>query len=178
MNGTTDGGNARQGSDGRHVLAAAGVARCSHVSITVADVDDTVAWWVRVFGYQIIMQRDLAGPAFEEVSGVKGAISRMVRGLVGPGMVLQFFEHNWREPEPVQALVSFEVRDARAAYGQLRSIGVECRSEPVEFENSFAFTTADPNGIPLELIQWKPDAEPYTPRWATAEATTPQQTRH
>jgi hypothetical protein len=34
----------------------------------------------------------------------------------------------------------------------------------VEFGNSIAFTAADPNGIPIELIQWKPDAEPYTPR--------------
>jgi catechol 2,3-dioxygenase-like lactoylglutathione lyase family enzyme len=170
MQGSGDDEHAAQQHDDRHVLAPAGVARCSHVSITVADIEQTVAWWTRVFGYQIIMRRDLAGPAFEEVTGVEGAFSRMVRGLVAPGMVVQFFEHNWREPEAVQALLSFEVGDARAAYEQLRSIGVGCRSEPVEFENSFAFTTADPNGIPLELIQWKPDADPYTPRWNTGDA--------
>jgi catechol 2,3-dioxygenase-like lactoylglutathione lyase family enzyme len=147
-----------------HVLAGAGLARGSHVSVTVADLDATVEWWVRVFGYQIIMQRDLAGPEFEEVCGVPGATSRMVRGLVAPGTVVQFFSHSWREAGPVNALLSFEVRDAERAHAELTAAGVDCQSGPVHFDNSIAFTAADPNGIPLELIQWLPDAEPYTPR--------------
>src|SRR4051794_9257332 len=123
-----------------HVLAAAGVARGSHVSITVADVDATVAWWTQMFGYQIIMQRDLGGPEFDEVTGVPGATSRMVRGLVAPGTVVQFFSHSWREPGPVNALLSFEVRDAHRAHVELTGAGVVCQSEPVQFENSIAFT--------------------------------------
>jgi catechol 2,3-dioxygenase-like lactoylglutathione lyase family enzyme len=147
-----------------HVLASAGVARGSHVSITVEDLDATVAWWTEVFGYQVIMSRDLGGPEFEAVTGVEGATSRMVRGVVAPGFILQFFSHSWRAAEPVHALLSFEVRDARCAHEALTAAGVRCQSEPVEFDNSLAFTAADLNGIPLELIEWKPDAEPYTPR--------------
>ena len=47
---------------------------------------------------------------------------------------------------------------------RLTAAGVTCTSEPVEFDNSWAFTASDPNGLPIELIQWKPAAEPYTPR--------------
>ena len=147
-----------------HVLATAGVARLSHVSVTVGDLDATVEWWTRIFGYQVVMRRDLSGPEFEEVAGTPGATSRMVRGVVAPGTVLQFFAHDWREAGPVGALLSFEVRDVRRAHAELTAAGVPCTSEPVEFDNSTAFTATDPNGIAIELIQWAPDSEPYTPR--------------
>jgi catechol 2,3-dioxygenase-like lactoylglutathione lyase family enzyme len=147
-----------------HALAAAGVARLSHVSVTVEDVDAAVDWWTRIFGFQEIMRLDLSGPDFEAVTATPGATSRMVRGLVAPGMVLQFFSHDWREPTSVGALLSFEVRDVQRAYAELVAAGVECQSAPVEFDNSTAFTAVDPHGIALELIQWAPSAEPYVSR--------------
>jgi hypothetical protein len=110
------------------------------------------------------MQRDLSGPEFEAVTGTPGATSRMVRGVVAPGMVLQFFSHDWRRPAPVGALLSFEVRDVWRAHADLTAAGVQCHSEPVAFDNSTAFTAVDPHGIALELIQWAPSAEPYTAR--------------
>ena len=88
----------------------------------------------------------------------------MLRGMVAPNAVLQFFEHSWREMVAPGALVSFEVRDAAQAHRRLVAAGVACLSEPVEFDNSWAFQASDPNGLPIELIQWKPAAEPYTPR--------------
>jgi catechol 2,3-dioxygenase-like lactoylglutathione lyase family enzyme len=146
-----------------HTLYTAGLARSSHLSVQVADLDLTERWWTEHFGYQPIMRRDLGGAEFEAVTGVPGATSRMLRGLAA-GTVLQFFEHNWREFTTPTVLVSFEVRDAAEAHARLTSAGVPCQSAPVEFDNSWAFTAADPNGLPIELIQWKPAAEPYTPR--------------
>ncbi len=145
-----------------YTLQDAGLARTSHLSIQVADLDATEAWWTGHFGYQPIMRKDLAGPDFDAVTGVAGARSRMLRGLVGPGTVLQFFQHSWRDLAPLSVLVSFEVRDAAAAYAGLSAAGVVCQSPPVEFDNSLAFMAADLNGLPIELIQWKPAAAPYT----------------
>ena len=145
-------------------LQPAGPARVSHVSVSVADLDATEAWWTAHFGFQPIMRRDIGGPEFEAVTGVQGAESRMVRGLVAPGAVLQLFWHNWRPPETPNVLLSFEVRDAAVAHEALAAAGVACQSPPVEFDNSWAFTAADPNGFPIEIIQWKADAEPYTAR--------------
>ena len=147
-----------------HALATAGVARLSHVSVTVEDVDAAVDWWTRIFGFQEVMRLDLSGPEFDAVTGTPGARSRMVRGVAAPGMILQFFSHDWREPAPIGALLSFEVRDVWRAHAELTAAGVVCQSEPVAFDNSTAFTAVDPNGIALELIQWAPSAEPYTSR--------------
>jgi catechol 2,3-dioxygenase-like lactoylglutathione lyase family enzyme len=123
-----------------HALAAAGVARLSHVSVTVEDVDAAVDWWTRIFGFQEIMRLDLSGPDFEAVTATPGATTS------------------------VGALLSFEVRDVQRAYAELVAAGVECQSAPVEFDNSTAFTAVDPHGIALELIQWAPSAEPYVSR--------------
>jgi catechol 2,3-dioxygenase-like lactoylglutathione lyase family enzyme len=147
-----------------HTLYEAGLARVSHISVQVADLDATERWWTEHFGFQPIIRRDLGGPDFEAVTQVPGATSRMLRGMVAPNAVLQFFEHSWRDMTPPGALVSFEVRDAAQAHRRLVAAGVGCLSEPVEFDNSWAFTAADPNGLAIELIQWKPAAEPYTAR--------------
>jgi catechol 2,3-dioxygenase-like lactoylglutathione lyase family enzyme len=147
-----------------HTLHDAGLARVSHCSVQVADLDATEWWWTEHFGFQPIMRRDLAGPDFEAVTQVPGATSRMLRGMVAPGAVLQFFEHSWREVSAPGVLISFEVRDAACAHRRLVDAGVACQSEPIEFDNSWAFTASDPNGLPIEIIQWKPAAEPYTAR--------------
>jgi catechol 2,3-dioxygenase-like lactoylglutathione lyase family enzyme len=146
-----------------HTLFDAGLARVSHLSVQVAELDATEQWWTRHFGFQPILRRDLGGPEFDAVTGVAGATSRMLRGLVA-GTVLQFFQHSWRAFTPPNVLVSFEVRDAGHAYARLTEAGVACTSAPVEFDNSWAFTAADPDGLPIELIQWKPPVEPYTAR--------------
>ena len=127
----------------------------------VRDIDATEAWWTRTFGYRVLMRRDLNGPAFESVSGVPGARSRMLRGLVAPDTELQFFWHSWRGPVTPNLLLSFEVRDAAAAHAALVGAGVTCTGAPVEFDNSWAFTTSDHDGLPIEIIQWKADVERY-----------------
>ena len=79
--------------------------------------------------------------------------------------MVQLFWHSWREPqETKRTLLSFEVRDARGAHARLGEAGVSCQSEPVEFDNSIAFVIHDPDGHPIEIIQWKPEASPYRSR--------------
>ena len=143
-------------------LQAAGLARLSHVSVSVPDLDATERWWTTHFGYQPMLRLDLRGPQFEAVTRVDGAVSRAVRGVVAPGTIVQFFWHNWRPAETPNVLLSFEVRDAAGAYEALTAGDVVCRSAPVEFDNSWAFTAVDLNGLPIEIIQWKPHVEPYT----------------
>lgn len=145
-----------------YALESAGIARMSHVSLESADLDAAVDWYRRVFGYQVILDKENIGEAFETIVGVPGARSRMVRGLIGGNAVVQIFWHSWREPqEEKRTLMSFEVRDAQAAYAALEQEGVYRRSEPVEFDNCFAFVIADLDGNPIEIIQWKPEMEPY-----------------
>ena len=143
-------------------LEAAGLSRLSHISLEVVDVERSLAFYRENFGFQVVMERALSGEAFEEVTGTPGAESRLVRGLVAGNSVVQLFWHNWREPQAEKrTLMSFEVRDVQTAHEQLAAAGVPCRSGPVEFDNSYAFVIEDPDGHPIEIIEWKADAQPY-----------------
>jgi len=144
-----------------HALAPAGLARMSHVSISVADLDRTRRFYEDVFGFQTVIDRTLEGPEFEKITGVSGARSRMIRGLVAGNSVIQLFWNSWRDPGVFGGLISFEVRDIQAAYAALQKAGIACVSAPVEFDNSWAFVTRDPAGTSIEIIQWKAEADPY-----------------
>ena len=144
------------------VLERVGLARMSHVSLEVADLEKSLAFYRDVFGFQGVMDRDLHGAEFEAVTGTPGARSQLVRGLIAGNSVVQLFWHNWREPQlEKRTLMSFEVLDAAGAHTLLSAAGVVCQSEPVEFDNSWAFVIQDPDGHPIEIIQWKPGVSPY-----------------
>ncbi|NRA07944.1 MAG: VOC family protein [Myxococcales bacterium] len=149
-------------SDTPYLLASAGLSRLSHVSLEVADLDRALGFYREIFGMQIVLERALEGPDFEAVTATPGARSRLVRGLIAGNAVVQLFSHSWRKPNAEKrTLMSFEVRDGHAAHTLLRDKGVTCKSEPVEFDNSWAFVIEDPDGHPIEIIQWKADAQPY-----------------
>ena len=143
-------------------LETHGLARMSHVSLEVADLDRAHAFYRDHFGFDVVMQLELKGTDFETVTGVPGARAQLLRGLVASNSVIQLFWHSWREPtKEKRTLMSFEVRDARGAHASLAALGVHCQSEPVEFDNSTAFVIQDPDGHPIEIIQWQPHASPY-----------------
>lgn len=143
-------------------LEAAGLARLSHISLQVADLDRALDFYRDIFGMQIVFDMNLEGPQFEAVTQTPGARSKLVRGLVAGNSVVQLFWHSWREPQPEKrTLMSFEVRDADEAHARLVAAGVSCQSAPVAFDNSRAFVLHDPDGHPIEIIQWTPDATPY-----------------
>lgn len=134
----------------------------SHVSIETQDLERSLAFYQRIFGFQVIFDREQSGAEFETIVGVPGARSRMIRGLIGGNAVVQLWWHSWREPsKDERTLMSFEVRDALVAYEALKSEGVPCQSEPVDFPNCTAFVIADPDGHPMEIIRWKGGEEPY-----------------
>ncbi len=146
----------------RFALEASGLARLSHVSLQVADMHRALAFYRDVFGMQIVMERDLQGPEFEAVTATAGARSKLIRGLIAGNQIVQLFWHSWRPPkEEKRTLMSFEVRDVERAYQAMKARGVPCQSEPVPFDNSTAFVIHDPDGHPIELIQWAADASPY-----------------
>jgi catechol 2,3-dioxygenase-like lactoylglutathione lyase family enzyme len=143
-------------------LEDAGLARLSHISLQVADLDRALTFYRDLFGMQIVMEKNLEGKEFEAVTATPGARSKMIRGLVAGNSVVQLFWHNWRDvQDEKRTLMSFEVRDAKAAHALLVAAGVPCQSEPVPFDNSQAFVIHDPDGHPIEIIEWTPDASPY-----------------
>lgn len=144
------------------LLEEAGLARLSHISLEVADLDPALDFYREIFGMQTVLDLTLDGSDFEAVTATPGARSRMVRGLIAGTDIVQLFWHSWREPAAEKrTLFSFEVRDARRAHALLTEKGVEARSAPVEFDNSIAFVIEDPDAHPIEIIEWKPNVSPY-----------------
>ena len=143
-------------------LEGAGLARLSHISLQVSDLESALAFYQGVFGMQIVLERKLDGPEFETVTATPGARSILVRGLVAGHTVVQLFWHSWRKPAAEhRTLMSFEVRDVEKAHEALRAKGVSIQSDPVPFDNSTAFVIHDPDGHPIEIIQWTSEAAPY-----------------
>lgn len=158
-----------------YTLESAGLARLSHVSLEVADLERALAFYQNTFGLQIVFEMTLEGAEFETVTGTPGARSKLIRGLVAGNSVVQLFWHSWREPlSETRTLLSFEVRDAFAAHESLTRDGVACQSEPVVFDNSTAFVLHDPDGHPIEVIQWTPEASPYRVPGTAADVRRPR----
>lgn len=54
------------------------MARLDHVNVVVSDAERSIAFYSRLLGLSVIMDRMLEGPWFEAVTGVTGARARCI----------------------------------------------------------------------------------------------------
>jgi diaminopimelate decarboxylase len=137
-----------------------------HVSITCADLDTSLAFYVDLLGVELRARGDAEGGEFE-ITGLAKPKVHWADLLFGDGRVLELIEYvdprgTPSRPEPNDAgatHISLRVADADRAHGRLREAGVECRSAPVTIESpgdwngSRAFYAVDPDGVTIELIE-------------------------
>ena len=143
----------------------------SHITLRVSDLERALAFYRDGLGLRPIFDVRLDGPGLEAVTGAKGATGRMV-GLLAPGrgkvcIELLGFEHPKSERAPQgrytgYANVSLSVDDLDAAYAACLARGLRPLQKPVEVGGVRMFFLADPDGTPIELIQF--------PRGATTSA--------
>jgi glyoxylase I family protein len=143
----------------------------SHITVRVSDLERALAFYRDGLGLRPIFDVSLDGPGLEAVTGVAGATGRMV-GLLAPGrgklcIELLGFEHPRSERAPQgrytgYANISLSVDDLDAAYAACIARGLRPLQKPVEVGGVRMFFLADPDGTPIELIQF--------PRGATTSA--------
>jgi glyoxylase I family protein len=143
----------------------------SHVTVRVADMERALAFYRDGLGLRVIFDVRLGGPGLEAVTGAAGAGGRMV-GLVVPGagkvcIELLGFDHPKSERPPPGRFtgysnVSLSVDDVDAAYEACVARGLRPLQKPVLVGGVKMFFLADPDGTPLEIIQF--------PRGATTSA--------
>jgi catechol 2,3-dioxygenase-like lactoylglutathione lyase family enzyme len=144
------------------------------VGLTVSDMDHSVAFYTRVLDFRKVSDDELAGPAYERLEGVSGVRMRVVRLRLG-GEELQLTEYlaPRGRPAPVDSRsndrwfqhVAIIVRDMDSAYARLRAFKVQHASTgpqllPKSIPNAAgirAFYFRDPDGHPLEVLQFPPD---------------------
>lgn len=152
----------------------AAVQAVAVVGLTVSDVDRSIRFYSSVLGFEKVSDDELVGQAYEELQGVFGARLRVVRLRLGEEY-LQLTEYLAPKgrPAPVDARsndrwfqhVAIIVSDMDRAYARLRQFKVQHASTgpqllPKTIPNAAgirAFYFRDPDGHPLEVLQFPPD---------------------
>ncbi|HEY7505800.1 MAG TPA: VOC family protein [Gemmatimonadales bacterium] len=167
--------------DSTTTVAAEAVAM---VGLTVSDMDGSVAFYTTVLDFQKVSDRELTGESYEALQGVGGARQRVVRLRLGEELLelTEFLARRGR-PAPADARsndrwfqhVAIIVSDMDSAYARLRrfevqptSMGPQRLPETIPAAAGIrAFYFRDPDGHPLEVLQFPPDKG--DPKWQRGE---------
>ncbi|HKA15173.1 MAG TPA: VOC family protein [Myxococcota bacterium] len=143
----------------------------SHVTVRVSDMERALGFYRDGLGLRVIFDVRLDGAGLEAMTGAPGARGRMV-GLLVPGagrvsIELLGFEQPKSEPPPKARFtgysnVSLSVDDLDAAWDACVARGLRPLQKPTEVGGVRMFFLADPDGTPIELIEF--------PRGATTSA--------
>lgn len=143
-----------------------GLRGIHHTSLTVSDLDRSVAFYRDLLGLEVVMEQEKEGGYLAAITGYPDARVRMAHLEAPDGHRLELFQYLAPaggkadvEPRNVGAPhVCFLVDDIQAAYERLREAGVEAVSPPVEVDTgancgAFGLYLRDPDGITMELFQ-------------------------
>jgi catechol 2,3-dioxygenase-like lactoylglutathione lyase family enzyme len=168
--------------------AAAATAEAQAVTMvgfTVSDMNRSVDFYTRVLDFEKVSDHELAGPAYEALNGVAGARLRVVRLRLGDEY-LQLTEYLASKGRPLPSdsrsndrwfqHVAIIVRDMDQAYARLRRFKVQHASTSPQLlpktipgaAGIRAFYFRDPDGHPLEVLQFPPDKG--DPKWHRPES--------
>jgi catechol 2,3-dioxygenase-like lactoylglutathione lyase family enzyme len=144
------------------------------ISITVSDMDRAVDFYSRVLSFERVSDIEVAGPEVEHLEGLFGVRMRVVRMKLGDEFIelTEFLAPRGR-PIPVDLRsndrsfqhIAIIVSDMDKAYAWLRKNKVEHASSspqrlPDWNKNAAgisAFYFKDPDGHPVEVLQFPPD---------------------
>jgi catechol 2,3-dioxygenase-like lactoylglutathione lyase family enzyme len=158
----------------------AGVRAVAMVGFTVSDMDRSVEFYTGVLDFTKVSDIEVLGPAYEQLHGVFGARLRVVRLRLGDEY-LQLTEYLVPKgcPIPLDSRsndrwfqhVAIIVSDMDRAYARLRRFKVQHASTAPQLLPATipaaagirAFYFKDPDGHPLEVLQFPPDKG--DPKW-------------
>jgi catechol 2,3-dioxygenase-like lactoylglutathione lyase family enzyme len=144
------------------------------IGMTVADMDRSLAFYTQVLSFAPVSDVEVTGSAYEHLQGVFGLRMRVVRLRLGDeALVLTEYLAPKGRPIPVDSRshdrwfqhIAIIVSDMERAYGWLRQHKVEHASTGPQRLPTWNATAAgiqafyfkDPDGHPLEILQFPPD---------------------
>ena len=138
-----------------------------HVSVTVSDMERSLAFYCDLLGLKEVERHHLEGETISKMAGKPDVVMEVVR-LEAPetqGVMLDLQQYVTPEGKMSEAQLGdvahshfcFGVPDVWAAYRELKAKGVEFVSEPVSFDLEWGIVYVvffkDPDGFILELMQ-------------------------
>ena len=138
-----------------------------HVSVTVSDMERSLAFYCDLLGMKEVERHHLEGETISKMAGKPDVIMEVVRleAPETPGVMLDLQQYVAPEGKVSDAQLGdvahshlcFGVLDVWAAYEDLTAKGVEFVSEPVSFDLEWGIVYVvffkDPDGFILELMQ-------------------------
>ena len=143
------------------------VSILDHVSVTVSDMDRSLAFYCGLLGLKEVERHRLEGETISKMAGKPNVVMDVVR-IVAPGTPgIEIDLQQYHAPEGGvsdaglgdvgHSHICFGVPDIRAAYRDLSARGVEFVSEPVSFDLEWGIVRVaffkDPDGYVLEFME-------------------------
>jgi glyoxylase I family protein len=143
----------------------------SHVCIRVSAMEPALGFYREMLGFDVVFDVELGGEALDNVTGERGASGRMVGGLIG-GTSVELLEITSEADSPVTRSspmlgytnISFSVDDLDAAHEMAASAGVAPGSI-VSIGGVRMFFLTDPDGTPIEIIEYPNGATTSAAMW-------------
>lgn len=143
----------------------------SHVCIGVTDIERSLEFYRRLLGMDVVFDVELEGPSLEAVTGKSGAKGRMIGGLIGGSMVELLGlgakppAAGTRGPQVGYTNISFSLEDLDAAYARVGELGYRAEQAPVDIGGVRMFFVKDPDGTPIELVEFPNGARNSAELW-------------
>ena len=124
--------------------------RIDHVEIVASDPEKTIDFYVNILGFKIKNRIAVKMPPMSEVIYLK--LGDTVLEIIAVDKPEPKSQSPWQVGYRGLAL---EVNDMSKAVAYLRDKGVIIAVEPVDLGDSFRGEISDPDGLIIELRQWK-----------------------
>jgi len=124
--------------------------RIDHVEIVASDPERTIDFYVNILGFKIKNRIAVKMPPMSEVIYLK--LGDTVLEIIAVDKPEPKSQSTWQVGYRGLAL---EVDDMSKAVAYLRDKGVIIAVEPVDLGDSFRGEISDPDGLIIELRQWK-----------------------
>ncbi len=143
------------------------ITGADHTSYTVSNLERSLAFYVGVLGCEPLWQREITNAYFGEIVGFSGCVVKAAHlRIPGSEHRIELFEYvqpagsrlDVRTNNVGSSHISFVVEDLQVAYADLKALGVQFRSPPVEItaganKGGWGVYLLDPDGITVELFQ-------------------------
>ncbi|MFC2032491.1 VOC family protein [Chloroflexota bacterium] len=123
--------------------------KIDHVEIVPRDLERSIKFYTKILGFKVKLRRNVGKPPLEEVVFLE---------LNGTCIEL-FSVQNPAPPSTEQwqlgcRKIALEVEDIDKAVEYLKTKGVKISLDPVALDTVKLAVIEDPDGLPIELLQW------------------------
>lgn len=124
--------------------------RVDHVEIVPRNAEKTIDFYVDVLGFRIRSRKEMEMPPMREIVYIE--LGDTVIEIISVDDPKPKSENPW---EIGYRAIALEVDDMAMAVDYLKGKGITIAREPIDLGNSFRGEIRDPDGLIIELRQWK-----------------------